>query len=427
MSLHDYNKTLMNERKALRKVVPEKKADRQVSAIFPQEWNKVSYNYEQRKKIAEEGYKKNPYVKACIDFKAQGIATLPYIIERDLGGGKFEKVYDTEFEALLNKPNDMMGRTDLLRYIASDYLQFGGSFTAMSLAPRTEVPQHLYPLINQHVEINKGTDIRPISSYTYRAAGEIEYAEKEVMYVKGYNPNDYYYGVSDVYAIAHVVDLNNEMIFWNNNLLKNNGTPPVYLYFKDMTVDPNEAQRLSDEYLQWNGGGKNAGKPFVAGNGMEIKVLGFNNNELDWTGGIHTTGEMICLGLNVPPPLIMSHKSVTTGDRKLMERQVYMSEIIPKGKMIAEKLTTKVLRKFPNSEKLRCVIDKDQVWALLDDIEIKHKTVRADFLAGLTSHNESRTEIQFDNKDKDYFVQPMNVSQGGSDVNPDAGGRPEEN
>jgi len=404
----------------------EKKADRQVGALYPQQWHRVEHSGDDLRKIAKEGYNTNPYVKACIDMKAQAMATLPIIIEKRLKGGKTERVYDHKALEVLNNPNEMMSKTEFLRQICSDYQQFGMSFTAMASADRGEFrgqPQFMYPLITEKVKIVQGTPRKPIARYEYRGAETIPYRTDEVMYIKNYSPYDYYVGTSDVYSIAHVVDLCNEMIKWNNSLLRNNGTPPVAIYIENgAQISEEQAQKIKDRYQQVQSGVDNAGKIFVGGGGMRIEKIGFDTNELDWVNGIHTAGEMICIGLNMPPPLVMSHKSVTSGDRKLMERQLYMNEILPKGKILMEHLTRSLLRKFPNSEDLSFVIDKDQVWALLDDIETKHKTVRADFLAGIASHNESRTEVQFDTNEDDYFVQPMNVSQGGSDVNPDSGG-----
>jgi HK97 family phage portal protein len=410
MAIKDRIKSWLNE--------PEKKYNRGTAVLIGGEGFEATPDAV-LDMVAKDGYQKNPFVKAGVSLIANTIATLPIILVKESKNtSDWERIYKHPVLDLLNKPNSIMGRTQLFYHLAADLSQFGHFYLHHVSPDRGDnkgVPKFLYPLMATKMKVIQGTRFRPIQSFEYEEYKKVEYSPDEIIYVRKYSPTDYWYGDSDVYSVGNVVDLNNKQIEWNKNLLKNRGVPPYYLITEGFLAADQAGQlaTLADERIN---GSMNAGKPFVMGGGVKIEKLGFSASDLDWLKGMQETGKQILMGMGIRPELVMSTENVNAGNLKAAERSFYIQTAFPTAQTIIDAFNNKLLPMFNGSEDMKLVIDKDQVLALGEDLELTHKRVRADYLAGLTSRNESRDEIDYEPVEPDRIVEPMNVGAVGSDV-----------
>lgn len=410
MAIKDRIRNWLNE--------PEKKFNRG-TAIFVSGEGIQAFDEKNAERIAKEGYQKNPFVKAGLTLIGNAVSTLPIILVKEASeSSDWERIYKHPVLDLLEKPNPDMGRTQLFFHMAVELAQFGRFALHHPVPDRGQnkgVPKYLYPLMSTKLKVVEGTRFRPIQKFEYEDITTVDYRPDEIIYVRRYSPTNYWYGDSDVYSVANVVDLNNSQIAWNKNLLKNKGVPPYYL-LTDGFLTADQAEQLAKIADERINGSQNAGKPFVMGGGVKIEKLGFSASDLDWLKGMQETGKQILMGLGVRPELVMGGEGINSGNLKSAERSFFLQTVFPTGQTMLDALNAKLLPMFPNSEGMKLVIDKDQVLALGEDLEITHKRNRADYLAGLISRNEGRDEIDYEPVMPDRIVEPVNVGAVGSDV-----------
>lgn len=370
-------------------------------------------------RIAKEGYQKNPFVKAGVQIIANTVASLPFILVKEsTNSSDWKRIYKHKLLDLLKNPNPIMGKTGLFQHMASDLVQFGHTYLHHTAPDRGEnrgIPRYLYPLMATKMKVIQGTRFRPILEFEYEDITKVKYRPDEIIYIRKYSPTNYWYGDSDVYAAANVVDLNNKQIEWNKSLLKNKGVPPYYLITEGFLAK-DQATTLAEEANKHINGSLNAGKPFVMGGGVKIEKLGFSANDLDWLKGMQETGRQILMAMGVRPELVLMAENVNAGNLKSAERSFILQTVLPLAQLILDALNNNLVPLFPDSDGMKLIIDKDQILALGEDLELTHKRARADYLAGMISRNESRDELDYEPLPEDRIVEPMNVGAVGSNV-----------
>jgi HK97 family phage portal protein len=386
------------------------------------EGESFEFNETDRKRIAKEGFQKNPFVKAGVITKANAQQQVPIILIRKRKDGKYDNVYDHPAIKLINKPNPLMGKSAFFNHLYCDFAQYGEAIIHKVSPDRGEnkgIPRYLYPIRPDLVTIKTGTATNPFQEIIVRNTTEVRIAFNEIVFIKKYNPTDYFRGESDVFSAGHLIDLNNNQINWNNNLLKNKGVPSYYLTTEGF-ITKDQADSISESVHKKINGHENAGKPFVTYGGLRIEKLGFNAQDIEWLKGLEMSGELILMSMGVPSVLLRSG-GTNANIYKSAERWFLINTVLPEVQQLLDRINTDILHSFPNSDDLEFIIDKDQILALNEDIEMRHRTVRADFLSGLVSQTEGRDELDYEPaKSTEGFVSPLNVSTAGSDINPQA-------
>jgi HK97 family phage portal protein len=359
--------------------------------------------------ITKEGYEQNAYVYACVDLISNTAASLKPVLY-DVANHDKKKIDDNDLNDLLMHPNDDQGRFAFFKESFSYYL-LHGKFPIQNLRTNNnQAPRMLYNLEPKTVDVVSGGPTNPIKEFKVRAkGGEITLPKRNVIYVKDFSPKNITDGHPTAFSAGLAIDANNAMMKWNLRNMQNGGVPPVAIYG---ARSDKQVSDLRDGWRRNYGGFENAGEPFFPKGDVEIKPIGMNTKDAQWIEGIQLTGQLIMMAFSVPFDVLFGASNRASYEQAY--KSLYIQAVLPLWQAFLDAYNTQLVPDFTKKgQHLMLEIDKDSIDALSEDKNEKHKRVRQDYLAGLTTRAESRDAIQFNpdesGADGDAFQRPVNV------------------
>jgi HK97 family phage portal protein len=295
----------------------------------------------------------------CINLIAENGATLPYKLKEK---GSDE---DIEQNGALNiitwKANDMYTGQLFVQSMLSFQEMYGESYGWQTVGTRKE-PSEMWSLQPRRVRILPNAEGSDIKGYVFtKNNGSTQNIDKEEMlYVRQFNPNSDYDGLSKTNVGSLVIGGQEKSEQWNNNLLSKNAKPSMIL-FPEKALNPDQREQLKRELREKHQGFQNAGNIIIMPVNMKNAVKGeFSSLEMDWNKMQTTALRKICNLYGVPSEMLGDSESNTFSNRREARVSFYTETVIPRGEYF---LSWCNHFWFPDREK-ELYIDKQKIDAI---------------------------------------------------------------
>lgn len=341
--------------------------------------------------FAEEGYRDNPTVRACIDAIIDAATACPIILKDPSGNG----LDNAPLLDLIKKPNARQTWPEFLRQVLASRLIGGEGDILKTFVGRYGELISLRPdqlEIDQWDAFGRPSLWRHLPMHVNQPIMSVQRIESEnLMIWKAHNPLDPWRGLSPMWSCAFAVDTLNEYARSNKATLENGVTPSGVLS-TETTLEDDAFKRLQDQFTDKYAGSKNTSKPLLLEGGLSWQQIGLSPREMEYINGKRVNELDVCKVYKVPPQIVGIEGSQTFANYEQARAALYEDTVIPLVNQLLESI-----RRFVETE-LKVVgyylyVDIDAVAALEPRRADRNKTV--DGMQSLTI-NEKRSSMGYE-------------------------------
>ena len=355
-------------------------------------------------------YRRQPAVKAVVDFLARNIGQLNPKVYVRAGNSDRIEVGDHPLALLLHNPNPATTRFALLRDTVTDVAVFGWACWRKIRLNRNYFIVRLPPgALSRETE---GGVTR------YRLPNGELITRSELVIFSGYSPEGGEEGVSALETLRQVLQEEAQAVQARAAQWMNGPRPSGFIERPVDAPDWSDTARarFREEFDEAYAGTRNAGTVPVLEEGMKfVGGPSFSARDSDYIAGRRLTYEEVAIAYGVPP-VIIGMGSETKSNAESFHRQVYQDVLGPWLRMLQDEIELQLLPwleplgeqsvyvEFNLKEKLKGSFEEEQR-AITTAVGVPHMTV-----------NEGRARGNFPRIDEpwaDLPVQPLNVLYGG--------------
>jgi HK97 family phage portal protein len=239
-------------------------------------------------------------VYACVKRKAEDLAKLPILVERDVGAEDWERDEQHPFNNVLARPNRWMTSFEFWRYMVMSVELRGNGFAVIKRGWDGS-PEELIPINWDRVSVllSPAGDLFYNISHPQIGFG-VTFHQDDVIHIRGLTVDGGYIGMSPIMVAQDVVGLAIATQQHGAVLFRNGAQIPNVLRHPGKLTDES-AKRLAASFNDVYGGVQNAHKTAVLEEGMDITKLSMTNEEAQFllTRGFQVVE--ICRLFGVPP------------------------------------------------------------------------------------------------------------------------------
>lgn len=316
----------------------------------------------------ERGFLTSSWVYSSAEAVATMLDTLPWAVWEKTGANEWQ-VIDHPAADLVEHPNPMQTRKFLMHFWALHLLLGGNCLGKLVTLKRNSA----FPYAE--IWAMRLDNVEPIPDerawlrawrVTNRGRGGHEDLDPSiVIHGQKPNPDDPYWGVPPLRAIAKVVDLDVRSVDWNRTLIENDAAPPGAI------VDPAIYDKVTrDQYRaamrDQMSGPNRAREPMVLTGGAKYVPFGIPPKEMDWIESRKFSVGEICSAFGLLPARFLID-AATYNNLASAEKYEMLHAVLPLAGVIGDALG---LRLFSEKERrhLRLRPDTTGVQALKDDV-----------------------------------------------------------
>lgn len=362
--------------------------------------------------LIKNGYERNPYVKACADKFAQGVASLPIKVTVDSPKGGRTTVEDHPILHLLNRAED--GMIGLIEKYALFWIVTGDSYMQIvtnlhEIDQETGMwdyrgidkdpgwrhdikPLELMVWPSQNCNPIQGYPSKPIMGYKFREYGEAEVPEWEIIHWKTPSMDEYWHGLPPLTPLGTIIDLSNNYFLWNLNMVRRGGRPDLVVTSEGAIGEEtkNEIKKYWSEKI---GGATNKDSEIPVLDGVDLKNMNLGPAEMQWLEGDKHVGRIIAMGMKTPSELINDAQNKTYSNHKEAVKDYHLSSLIPNGQKMWNVINKKLSPFYKDNPRIE--IDVEAVDAIQETQMAKTERVLKERKERIISLEESRSELGY--------------------------------
>ena len=283
-------------------------------------------------------YQCSPWVYVAVNRIAEAAALVPFHVARRSAEGAVE-VVDHPFERLLQKPNPLLSRFELIEHTVGHLEIHGNAYWFLAGEPGGH-PLELWPLRPDRVSVVPDAR-RGVRGYVYEVDGrQVPLDAAEVVHFRRWHPSNDYYGLSALEAARLAVEADRAMAEWNRRYFGEGMAVPAGIVAIRERVSDSDYERLQREWrLAY--GGRERRTAFLRGASVEWHNVGLSQQDMDFLNARRFNREEIFQIFGIPVGMFSENATeanALVGERVFVERTLW-----PKLVRIAEKITTDLL------------------------------------------------------------------------------------
>jgi HK97 family phage portal protein len=268
-----------------------------------------------------------------------------------------EKVEDKNLDALFAMPNPYMTYSDFLQACIGFYALFEDCFIIiersngeLSQAPGAiKLPASLYPLKPSNFrpvfETVKG--FKTLVGWQYIPSGK-KYSLKDIIHIKGFNPDSNLNGVSPTSVIAQEISISWNSLEFNKNFFGNSATPSLALS-TDKNLSDTQYARMRQDWEDNFQGVKNAHKFAILEGGLKADYIGHSHKEMEFIEQASYMREEILGIFKVPKSLFSITEGATYNNNREQKLIFWEDTLLPMVMKLMDALTNAVVKPYnPN-------------------------------------------------------------------------------
>lgn len=292
------------------------------------------------------------------------------------------------FLDVLRNVNPFMNRPELL-YMIDIFQELTGNAALYIVKNRLGVPQEFWIIPFQNMKVVPG-DTKFIQGYVYHHDGwthsqePIYFDESEIVHFKFPNPNNPYYGLSPMMAVASAVNLYQKQNEYETDLVDNDARMDFVVRIKGRdSVEKRELVKKS--LMSMHGRKGKRGLPGIISQDMEIETLDWSPKEMAYLQGRAWSRDEIAAAYGVPKSKLTTD-DVNMANAKAGEYQWAKDAIQPRLVMVQEKFNEKVLPLYDSRGRLFVAFDNP----VPEEAALRLREKEVNIKLGFTTINEER-------------------------------------
>lgn len=252
-----------------------------------------------------EAYALSHFVHGCVSKIASAVSQVPWGLEKRSVDRQWTPVLDSDYEALLERPNPFMSGQDLFERWTL-HLILTGNCIGLKVRPvsgSSTRPKEIWPV--QPDLIRPVPDkLNYLSHYELLTDGNsIPIDPKDVIHIQIADPRNPFWGMSPLVALGRIIATEVDALTWWRQNIRNRASKLGYISFQN-ELTPEQYDQVQQSLIAQATGPWNAGLPFVLGNEAKWTPGSSTPAEMDFTNLRKMTREEICGVLGVSPILM---------------------------------------------------------------------------------------------------------------------------
>jgi len=306
----------------------------------------------------DEGYNASAVVYACVEKRAQLVASVPWKAVEVMADGTKENRPASPLQQLIDNPNPDQSFYEIM-YNAQQSLDLDGqAFISELRAGVRNQPVELWYLPPHQMKISPGST-RMIDFYTYQKK-RVE--TDDMIHLKKPNPKSPYFGMPVLMAAGKPADIDRESGIWQKVSLENRGSADINIKLPEGAT-PEQAEAIKAQYKEQQLGAKNARRALVSN--ADIQQLGQTALEMDFVASRRAVWTEIAAAFGMSLSNLGMTEDVNLANAAAMNRQLWLDTIIPQLELIRRQLDRMLSKEYgPN---YRLVPDLANVEALQEN------------------------------------------------------------
>ena len=279
--------------------------------------------------------RKSPWAYRCIEIRSRSLAAIPWNICK--GDDILE---DTEYEKRLVEVNPEINWEDLIAATESDLLIYSNAYwQKIRTGDKVTALFRLNPSTIRVVAEERG-----IAGFVQKTAGGQEFARKDVVYFKTYDPESDLTGIPALTTVAPAIEIEVEA---NKHLLEffENKAMPDYIMSLP-THNTNEIKRISAQWKREFSGKGNQHKTGWVGGGAKPHMVGYAPKDLALAEVRAEARRQICAGMGVPPALVAAWEAANYATIREQRQSLYTEVLFPEARYIAGVINAELSPEF---------------------------------------------------------------------------------
>ena len=290
-------------------------------------------------KAIDEGYNASSIVYACVEKRAQLVASVPWKAVEVLADGEVENRPNSPLQKLIDFPNPDQSFYELM-YNAQQSLDLDGqAFISEIKAGVAGLPVELWYLPPHQMKIAPGSQ-RMIAYFQYNRT-KIE--TDDMVFLKKPNPKSPYFGMPVLMAAGRPTDIDRESGIWQKVSLENRGAADINIKLPEGAT-PEQAEAVKESYKKQQTGAKNARKALISN--ADIQQLGQTALEMDFVASRRAVWTEIAAAFGMSLSNLGMTEAVNLANAEAMDKQLWLNTIIPQLELIKRQLDRMLSSEF---------------------------------------------------------------------------------
>lgn len=320
-----------------------------------------------------EIYKTHVWVYAAINAIARNVSGVPFVFQTKSG----RAAESHAFAELFERPNKWQGFGQLIESLTSWLHLNGEVMLVMRRGSFTEVPKEMAAV--------DSTMFEPVlSKTTGRLVGwtvdnddgtKTPYNLYEVVFIKFWNPEDEWRGLSPISAAAAGITQDLIANRYNTEFFRNSGSPSGVIEIEQNLTDT-EFERLVRQYEDRHGGAENSHKMLILEGGAKFKPTVFGPKDMEFLSQKKWNRDEVLAAYGIPKLEVgIIEEGANLAVIKVQSREFWLKNLIPKMKMIEWALWSQLFVGI-NSGRVWAEFDYSSIQALQDDFKEMVQTAK---------------------------------------------------
>jgi HK97 family phage portal protein len=279
---------------------------------------------------AREAFEMSHFVNGCVAKIATAVSSVPWGLEKRGKDRQWAPVPDSDYEALLERPNPFMQGQDLFERWTM-HLILTGNCLGVKVRPvsgKKTQPTEIWPVQPDYIR-PVPDKLNYLSHYEFRTdGGTIPIRPQDVIHIQISNPRNPHWGLSPLVALGRVIATEVDALTWWRQNIRNRASKLGYLSFTH-ELTPEQFDQVQQALIAQATGPWNAGLPFILGNEAKWVPGTSTPAEMDFVNLRKMTREEICGILGVSP-IIMGIQEYSSYNNIVTARlMLWMETVVP--------------------------------------------------------------------------------------------------
>ena len=351
--------------------------------------------------IRAQGFNKHPVVHACIRAVADIVASVPLVVLQERGNYESRVGANHPLQKLLDYPGPRFTSRQFRAKFAVDFLGYGNSFFQLERTAPSALPYGIRAVnaeSMQQVWVDAEGDPRRYD-YANWAGIIVQVPTEDLLHFRDLDmsqPNTpevfgYPRGATAIGSIL----ADNEATQYVRQVVTNDGTPTFAVLMSDEATS-DDASAMQDRYRARVVDRGKRGTPAFFGAVKDIKPLGFTLSDLEFPDLRRVSREDICAAFGVDPRMIgigsATNDAGLSGVQYVEARaRLVQHTIEPMFAALEDELNHWLAPEYGN---VWVSYDQDVLRDLVEDDTATSLRIRAEFVDGLRTWEESRVALK---------------------------------
>lgn len=354
-------------------------------------------------------------VRTVVSFLARNIAQIGIHHYRRISDTDRERLAGSPLAQILGRPNPFTSRYRLFDTLVNDLGIYDVAYWA-KLRAADGTPGGLLRLDPRKVTPTGDNPFTPDTFELRGAMGKKVLPAEQVVYFRGYNPDNPRTGCSPVESLRRILLEEWQANSYREQMWRNGARVSGYLsrpVDAPRWSDPGRARFKLDWQGQYAGDGPNAGGTPILEDGMTFNAAAFSPEQAEYIGARKLTREEVAAAYHVPLPMVGILEHATFSNIKEQHKQLYSDCLGPWLEMIVEEMELQLLPEF-GTDAAGTYLEFNLDAKLSGSFEEEASAFSTSVGAPWMTRNEARARKNLPSIDGgDEIVTPLNVLVGG--------------